>query len=409
MKVVGLIAEYNPFHNGHLYHIQKARELTGAEYVIVIMSGDFVQRGAPAVYDKYTRSMMALKSGADLVLEMPSVFATSSAEDFAACGVALLDQLGIVDFLCFGSECGEVGPLLKIAGVLSEEQEDYQELLKDYVRSGLTYPDARAKALTSWLSLDPLESSLLFSHNNILGIEYIKALLRRKSGIIPITVKRTGHGYHDLSLSGEFASATAIRKLLASPDGLTSIASQVPEQVLEAILQGMPVFPDDLTSLLNYTLLTLSRDGRDLTEYLDISEELEGRIKSLLLQYKTFTERTEDLKTRQYTYSRISRCLLHLLLGIRQDDAARYRENGYSGYARVLGFKKESAVLMTGIKKHGSIPLITKPSAAGPLVSHGFLPMLNQDLYASHVYNSILYSKYGVTVKNEYTRPFVMI
>lgn len=409
MKVVGLIAEYNPFHNGHLYHIQKARELTGAEYVIVIMSGDFVQRGAPAVYDKYTRSMMALKSGADLVLEMPSVFATSSAEDFAACGVALLDQLGIVDFLCFGSECGEVGPLLKIAGVLSEEQEDYQELLKDYVRSGLTYPDARAKALTSWLSLDPLESSLLFSPNNILGIEYIKALLRRKSGIIPITVKRTGHGYHDLSLSGEFASATAIRKLLASPDGLTSIASQVPEQVLEAILQGMPVFPDDLTSLLNYTLLTLSRDGRDLTEYLDISEELEGRIKSLLLQYKTFTERTEDLKTRQYTYSRISRCLLHLLLGIRQDDAARYRENGYSGYARVLGFKKESAVLMTGIKKHGSIPLITKPSAAGPLVSHGFLPMLNQDLYASHVYNSILYSKYGVTVKNEYTRPFVMI
>lgn len=409
MKVVGLIAEYNPFHNGHLYHIQKARELTGAEYVIVIMSGDFVQRGAPAVYDKCTRSMMALKSGADLVLEMPSVFATSSAEDFAACGVALLDQLGIVDFLCFGSECGEVGPLLKIAGVLSEEQEDYQELLKDYVRSGLTYPDARAKALTSWLSLDPLESSLLFSPNNILGIEYIKALLRRKSGIIPITVKRTGHGYHDLSLSGEFASATAIRKLLASPDGLTSIASQVPEQVLEAILQGMPVFPDDLTSLLNYTLLTLSRDGRDLTEYLDISEELEGRIKSLLLQYKTFTERTEDLKTRQYTYSRISRCLLHLLLGIRQDDAARYRENGYSGYARVLGFKKESAVLMTGIKKHGSIPLITKPSAAGPLVSHGFLPMLNQDLYASHVYNSILYSKYGVTVKNEYTRPFVMI
>ncbi|MBS6643050.1 MAG: nucleotidyltransferase [Clostridiaceae bacterium] len=409
MKVVGLIAEYNPFHNGHLYHIQKARELTGAEYVIVIMSGDFVQRGAPAVYDKYTRSMMALKSGADLVLEMPSVFATSSAEDFAACGVALLDQLGIVDFLCFGSECGEVGPLLKIAGVLSEEQEDYQELLKDYVRSGLTYPDARAKALTSWLSLDPLESSLLLSPNNILGIEYIKALLRRKSGIIPITVKRTGHGYHDLSLSGEFASATAIRKLLAGPDGLTSIASQVPEQVLEAILQGMPVFPDDLTSLLNYTLLTLSRDGRDLTEYLDISEELEGRIKSLLLQYKTFTERTEDLKTRQYTYSRISRCLLHLLLGSRQDDAARYRENGYCGYARVLGFKKESAVLMTGIKKHGSIPLITKPSAAGPLVSHGFLPMLNQDLYASHVYNSILYSKYGVTVKNEYTRPFVMI
>lgn len=409
MKVVGLIAEYNPFHNGHLYHIQKARELTGAEYVIVIMSGDFVQRGAPAVYDKYTRSTMALKSGADLVLEMPSVFATSSAEDFAACGVALLDQLGIVDFLCFGSECGEVGPLLKIAGVLFEEQEDYQELLKDYVRSGLTYPDARAKALTSWLSLDPLESSLLLSPNNILGIEYIKALLRRKSGIIPITVKRTGHGYHDLSLSGEFASATAIRKLLAGPDGLTSIASQVPEQVLEAILQGMPVFPDDLTSLLNYTLLTLSRDGRDLTEYLDISEELEGRIKSLLLQYKTFTERTEDLKTRQYTYSRISRCLLHLLLGSRQDDAARYRENGYCGYARVLGFKKESAILMTGIKKHGSIPLITKPSAAGPLVSHGFLPMLNQDLYASHVYNSILYSKYGVTVKNEYTRPFVMI
>ncbi|MBT9776581.1 nucleotidyltransferase [Clostridium sp. MCC353] len=409
MKVVGLIAEYNPFHNGHLYHIQKARELTGAEYVIVIMSGDFVQRGAPAVYDKYTRSLMALKSGADLVLEMPSVFATSSAEDFASCGVALLDQLGIVDSICFGSECGEVQPLFKIAAVLAEEHGDYQELLKDYIRSGLTYPDARAKALSSWLSLSPLESSLLLSPNNILGIEYIKALLRRKSGITPVTVKRNGHGYHDLSLSGEFASATAIRKLLASPDGLISIASQVPEQVLEAILQGMPVFPDDLTSILNYTLLTLIRDGGDLTEYLDISEELAGRIRNLFLQFKSFTERTEDLKTKQYTYSRISRCLLHLILGSRQADAAAYREKGYCGYARVLGFKKESADLLTGIKKHSSLPLITKPAAAGSYIDAVFLPMFSQDLYASHVYNSIVYTKYGITVKNEYTRPFVMI
>lgn len=409
MKIVGLIAEYNPFHNGHLYHIQKARELTGADYVIVVMSGDFVQRGTPAVYDKYTRTRMALKSGADLVLELPVLFATSSAEDFAACGVALLDCLGVVDSICFGSECGGTEPLSRIARVLSEEPEEYQELLKGYVRSGLTFPDARAQALTSWLSLSDEESRLLLSPNNILGIEYMKALIRRESRIKPVTVKRNGHGYHDLSLAGEFASATAIRKLLADPDGLSSIASQVPEQVLEEILQGLPVFPDDLTEILNYTLLSLVQSGRNLTEYLDLSEELDSRIRSLLLQYQTFSNRIGDLKTKQYTYSRISRCLLHLILNSKKADAVRYRELGYCGYARVLGFQKKSAEIMTGIKEHGSIPLITKPSSAKQLVDAAFLPMLEQDLYASHIYSSILFSKYGILAKNEYTRPFITV
>ena len=215
MKIVGLIAEYNPFHNGHEYHIQKAKEVTGADTVIVVMSGNFVQRGAPAIMPKHLRAKVALKSGASLVLELPVCFATGSAEYFAQGAVALLDSLGCVDALCFGSECGDIQPLTRIAEVLSDEPEEYRALLRASLKEGLPFPSARERALQDYLH-DPALSRILASPNNTLGVEYIKALIRQDSTIRPYTILRKDSRYHadTLEPAGNFSSATAIRRLL---------------------------------------------------------------------------------------------------------------------------------------------------------------------------------------------------
>lgn len=224
MKTAGIIAEYNPFHNGHRYQIEELRARTGADFVIIAMSGDFVQRGEPAVFDKYTRTRMALNAGADLVLELPAAFATSSAEDFAACGVALFDKLGVVDLLCFGSECGDVTALEPVARLLAKEPEGYGKLLQERLSKGDSFPKAREWAVTEWMkreiNTDGADmQALLSSPNNILGIEYMKALIRRGSSIDPYTIQRNGQGYNDSDIDAVadgqgFASASAIRKAL---------------------------------------------------------------------------------------------------------------------------------------------------------------------------------------------------
>lgn len=326
MKITGVIAEYNPFHNGHLFQFEQIRRLTGADYIIVAMSGDFVQRGEPAIYDKYTRASMALRCGADLVLELPAVFATSSAEDFASCGVALLDHLGVVNQLCFGSECGDLAPLQAIAELLCEESEDFSAELQTRLKQGLPFPAARAAALaamtepiteTMAASANSAESpeDLLASPNNILAVEYLKALRRRQSRIEPFTILREGQAYHDSSHpdSGICASASALRHAIRHSrpfDGQESdgqkadrrmagaanrqagngtsgtehsslLSVQMPSAALEVLrtegaLQS-PVFADDLSGILQYRLLELAQRNADFSIYADMSPELAAR------------------------------------------------------------------------------------------------------------------------------------
>ena len=380
---VGIIAEYNPFHNGHAYHIRKAKEMTQADYCIVVMSGDFVQRGAPAIYDKYTRTAMALSCGADLVIEIPSVFASSSAEDFAACGVALLNNLGVAGSLCFGSECGDVEKLSGIASILATEPTVYTKELRKELKKGATFPEARNQALISCGILKNEESSVLVSPNNILGIEYCKALYRQKSPIVPVTLSRKGCGYHDTSLVTEhFSSATGIRKALYdNPDILKDAESaliQVPAAVRQ-ILHPLR-YPGYHKGLF-----------KQLTDFLP------------------FEERINRLKTRQYTYTRISRALLHIALGITSHETALGRNAGYAPYARVLGFKKTSANLMGEIKKRGNIPLITKTADARLILSGTAWSMLQRDFYCSHIYQTIVQNKYHIQMKNEFTHSVVIL
>ena len=337
MKIVGLIAEYNPFHNGHEYHIQKAKEVTGADTVIVVMSGNFVQRGAPAIMPKHLRAKVALKSGASLVLELPVCFATGSAEYFAQGAVALLDSLGCVDALCFGSECGDIQPLTRIAEVLSDEPEEYRALLRASLKEGLPFPSARERALQDYLH-DPALSRILASPNNTLGVEYIKALIRQESTIRPYTILRKDSRYHadTLEPAGNFSSATAIRRLLLFSGSslrtvedtpydepklssiLARLEDHVPRECVNLLerthLTRYPIYSNDFSLLIKYQLMRESRGT--LTRYADVSEELANRIMKHLNSYQNFDQFCDLIKTKEVTYSRISRCLLHIMLGI---------------------------------------------------------------------------------------------
>lgn len=406
----GIVAEYNPFHNGHLYHLTQTRRMTGADYVIAVMSGDFVQRGEPAVVDKYTRTRMALEAGVDLVIELPCLFSTSSAEDFAGCAVRILDQLKVVNDICFGSELGDTDPLWETARILVKEPEEYSQLLKTFLRKGITFPKARSLALKECLERLPEET--LDLPNNILGVEYCKAILLQTSRLRPVAILRRGHGYHDPDMGGEFASATAIRKALGSLSHTESrnlLKKQMPEQAYQALVNGHPMFADDVSSMLNYRLLELLNDQTPLSRYLDLSRELADRLRNRILDFSSFTKRCYSLKTKQYTYTRISRCLTHVLLDITQEEFSVYKASDYCSYARVLGFKKSAAPLLSAIKKNSPLPLITKTADASAILSGQSLHLFHKDLFASHLYQAAVSAKYGIPVLNEYNRSPVMI
>ena len=443
MKTVGIIAEYNPFHNGHAYQIRRAKELTGADCCVVAMSGDFVQRGAPAVFDKYTRARMALSSGADLVLEIPPLFAAGSAEDFAACGVALLDRLGVVDALCFGSECGQIEPMMDIAKILCEEPEAYRKTLTDGLKNGLSFPQARQNALEAYLAdadCFPKEkdseagdlSALLSSPNNILGIEYCKALLRRESRMEPMTVLRRGSGYHDthfqekrsalstdsaapaepFSDAPAYPSAAAIREILKKRSGqndggirpyFTALSESVPAPVLTLIRDAYPLTPEDFSAILAQQLLALQLADRPLTDFYDVPENLAARIGKRTLEFAGFSDRCSALKTKQYTYTRVSRALTHIMLGMTAQDAGARKAHDYISYVRVLGFRREGKPLLAAIQKAAPLPLITRTADAASILDEISLAEFRRDLYCSHIYQAVLAAKSGRRIANEYT------
>lgn len=413
IKTAGIIAEYNPFHNGHQYQIEEIRRQTGADFVIAAMSGDFVQRGEPAIFDKYTRTRMALCGGADLVVELPALFATSSAEDFAACGVSLLGSLG-TDFLCFGSESGNLIHLQNAAEILSEESAIWQPLLQTYLKQGETYPSARSLAVAE-LTGDPGLSTLLAAPNNILSVEYLKALKQQGSSMIPVTIRRRGCGYHDTECSAPYASASAIRLLLSQSAVLEStetLRMQIPPAVFEALLEegalAKPVFADDLSELLQFRLLSAVQRQEDLSRFLDFSSELAARLTRQVLHFAPFSEQILQLKTKGYTYTRVSRALLHLLLDITKEQSSQAKGLGYAPYARILGFKKSAGPLLSHLRRQSRIPLITKTADAKKLLSTEALKVLETDFYVSHVYQSLLASR-GRLIRNEYTKSVIVL
>ena len=405
MKIVGLITEYNPFHAGHLYHMQRARELTGADYCVVLMSGSFVQRGEPAIFDKYRRTKAALLAGADLVLEMPVAFSTASAHEFAAYGVALLSAIG-VDAVVFGSECGQIEFLKQAASALNHESAEFQERLRKGLKAGLTYPQARAKAL----EMEDTWASVLSSPNNILGIEYLRAAEDLHSPMEFYTISRKGSGYHEDTLAdANFPSASAIRGIIRNSlskdkDLLDILASHLPAVTHPAYTGAVPVFVDDFSELLNAAVLQLQATF----SIADLSPELAARLAKPPYFPLSFEERIQALKTRQLTYTRVSRALLHLVLGMREEDISRWKDEGYALYARILGFRRQSSPLLSCLHKKSSIPLITKMADAAQNLSPSALALLEQEVYASHLYQTVRMKRSGV-FQNEYTEGLVFV
>ena len=411
MKVNGIIAEYNPFHNGHKYQLETSRRLTGADYTVVVMSGDFVQRGAPALLNKFHRAEMALKCGADLVLELPAIYAASSAEYFAVGAVSVLDKLDVVTHLCFGSECGDVEILTKIAEILLEEPEEYSAALRKYLKEGYSYPNARTWALITNYPFLERYQSVFSTPNNILGIEYIKALLKRNCEITPITIQRTGAGYHDRMIDTEYCSAMALRQALYAGQDAEFIRAQMPPEALAVLRESLKdsalIRSNDFSDLLHYKLL-LNRDT-GYEKYLDVSPDLSDRIRKHLDSYVDYDSFCDLLKTKNMTYTRISRCLLHILLNLEQKGLDDCQKLDYAPYARVLGMRKDAGDLISAIREQSSIPLITKLADVEKLLEGNALEMLRQDILVSQIYRSIAHHGEGKPVVSEYSIPMVTI
>ena len=421
MKIVGLITEYNPFHNGHLYHIHESLRITGADAALVVMSGDYVQRGTPAIMPKRLRTEMALYCGAGAVLELPVCYATGSAEFLALGAISLLDSLGIVDSVCFGSECSDLPLLQKIAGLLVDEPEQYREILRHELKLGKSFPAARQTAVV-FCTGDPRCADILKDPNNILGIEYLKALKKCGSSIRPYTIRRKGAGYHSSQLDGLYSSASAIRSLLAYSsssihtefagddstelsfsDILNELGNQVPKKCLELLSDfhkiQYPVYQNDFSLILKYKLL--NKHPKSLVRYMDVSPELAARICTSLNDFFNYKQFAGLLKTKELTQTRINRALLHIMLGTKKANVEEYIDNGYHMYARLLGFRKDNAKLLTAMSKESSLPVLTKMSEIDDLPELG-QKMLRHDMLASNLYTSVVTDKFKTAFQNEY-------
>ena len=411
MKAVGLVTEYNPFHNGHLYHLNKAMELTGADISVAVMSGDFVQRGEPAVLDKYTRTSMALNSGVNLVVELPVNYAVSSAESFAAGALKVLDYIK-ADSIAFGSESGDIERLSKLAHVLCDNEDTLYKEISKYTANGISYAAARQKVVEKLTDKDT--AAMLTSSNNILAVEYLKAVIKNNYAIKPYTVQRQGDSYNDTDIRSEYASATALRGNLKADN----ISKYIPVKAGLILSSNTNyIYPDDITEALFTRLLDIlfasSYDKNvfieNVMQYPDVNKEIAGRLYKSAMDMitRTVQQRSESedngafsfgslcehIKTKEVPLSRIKRALVRITLGLDKKHMKKYSN---APYIRVLGFDKKGQEYLSYIRKTVEVPLITKTA--------DYKEMLLDDIHAANIYNMIVAGKYGVKEFGDFVR-----
>lgn len=399
MNVVGLVTEHNPFHNGHLYHVQQARRACDADIVISVMSGHFLQRGEPALFNKWARAKMAVMAGVDVVIELPAAFSVRSASTFAHGSVEILNATGIVSHICFGSESGDLNELWPAAHVLAKEPPDFRQKLACHLDRGLSFPKARSLALADYLAPNQQNtavSDVYASPNNILGIEYLKALESTGSSIKPVTIKRFAAGYHDREIedySGienylAIASATSIREELSAAGELNrKISAVVPETTLQIMEQEIasgqgPVFMANYAQILFYLLRTHAKEW--LAEIYDVTEGLENRIDESARAACSVEDLLQQIKTKRYTRTRLQRIISYIMLGYTKSLAAVFDETGPC-YLRILGLSAQGRRILKTIKKQGHLPVLTRTA---PYLNglDDLALMLKFDVKASDVY-----------------------
>ena len=414
-KILGIVAEYNPFHSGHLYQINKAKSICAADYVVVIMSGHFIQRGEAAIYDPYLRTEMALKAGVDAVYEMPAAFSTASAADFAFYAVTFLTLLN-VDYISFGVEDATLDELENLADILLNESEGFKNLIKEKLLKGYTYPLARKEVflneLKNFRDFDETRiKSLLSTPNNILGLEYVYTIKKIGSHLRPVLIKRKGSDYHDKSIAynKEHSSATALRKYLSLHSELKELESSLMPSSIEIIKKSKPLFADDFRGSISRKLYDLLYNDIDLSIYSDISPNLSDRIYKLNKNYSDYETMVASIKSKDYTFTRISRALCHILLNIKKSDTDIYKNN--IKYSKLLGFRRSSGHLLKLIKTRSQLINITKPADAKDILrdEKETYKLFMSEVYASYIYNSVYYDKYKTELKNSYSREIVIV
>ena len=419
MKTVGIIAEFNPFHNGHKYMIEKAKAMTGADTAVVIMSGDFVQRGAPAVCDKYLRTRMALACGADIVFELPAVYALGSAEQFAYGGVKLLSSTLNIDAICFGSECGNIEELEDFA-IKAEEFSgtlEFKSMMASFVKQGLSYPSAFEKVMADKYGI---AASSIYAPNNILGIEYCKALYRlQKNGTyakLPklYTIKREGSGYHDDTLSS-YPSATAVRNVLlgARADALNNaLPDEVYKLVKEQYGVTLPIAEDDFSDMLYLRLNTASDE--ELYAIPDTNKDIINKLIKYRGRHIVISKLIAEIKNKSFTYTAISRALFRVLLSpfytkaaeaVSAVESVSTSDNATLPYLRTLGFRSTSSEFLKKLRYSDTCTIITKP-ADGDMNN----PIYKLDIYAANLYSQICANKYKTGFTDELkTGPVIIL
>ncbi|KAA6452975.1 nucleotidyltransferase [Bacillus swezeyi] len=385
MKAVGLVVEYNPFHNGHLYHLKEAKAQTESDVAVAVMSGSFLQRGEPAIVSKWARTKMALMSGADIVVELPYAFAVQKAETFAKGAVSILNELGCRSLL-FGSEHGNIQAFTTTAAYTMKHEETLNQEVKKQISMGLSYPAAMAKAFQTVAEGERMLD--LSKPNNILGFHYVKTIMCERFRMEPKTVKRRSSDYHDsfLPQTSQIASATSIRKSLLEKGSLKDSRSFLPEASADELNEYARIFglwhsPEDYFPFLKYSLYMMDTD--ELSQIYEVEEGLEHRVKKAIRKAGSFLEYMELLKTKRYTWTRLQRMNTHILTKTTKADIYRILGERRPPYLRLLGMTKKGQAYLADKKKSLSVPLITKIGS----FSH---PSLRLDIKAGQVYSAPL-------------------
>lgn len=409
-KVLGIVAEYNPFHNGHLYHINESKKAVGADYTVAIMSGNFVQRGDTSLVDKWSKTEMAIRNGVDLVIELPLLYSISSAENFAEGSIKILNSLNLVDYLSFGSELCDVNILNEFADVLYYEPKEFVSVLNHELSKGFSYPKARENALLMYLNDIRKYANILSSPNNILAIEYLKALKKYKSSITPVSINRAKVDYNSTEIVDGFASATAIRKIAITND-VWSLRQAMPKSSFDIMydclrsgktVSSLAKFEREI--IYNLRRMTISQ----IADLPDVSEGLEYSIKNAANSCNTIDELINIVKSKRYTVTRLKRILLYCLLGITKKDMQNSRK-ATAPYIRVLGFNEKGKELLAGFcHANPKLEVITSVKKYLDTSNNKILKsMLEKDILATDIYT--LGYEYDSVSGLDYTHPLVTL
>lgn len=405
MRTVGIVCEYNPYHNGHLNHMQRAAAHPDGEFIVCVMSSDFLQRGDPAILPKNLRAETAVLNGADLVFELPTVFSCSSAEFYASSAVTMMGRLGIVDSIVFGSEDNNIDMLKQLAKLLADEPDAYKLILKKHLNSGLSFAAARSLAVSEFLK-NPELSDVVNGSNNILGIEYIKAILNGSYPINPVSVSRIAEEYKSEAIAGAFPSATAIRKKILE-EGLDSVEAFLPPPTL-SLLKSFYAGSDRFINIelfkdaIFYRIASLSAD--ELALYHGVSEGFENRLKSSLSGSESVADYIEACTTKRYPKTRVARILIHILLGLEGKEAESIWSAGPL-YARLLAASTRGMSLIPVLERNSSIPVFTSLKPFYQNARPSWKKILDYEIKSSDIYSLAA----GLTTGRDFTLKFTVL